>query len=63
MAACMIWPAIRAASALPPVPASSSTTQTAETGLPFLSSAKPMNQPWSGGPGPDWAVPVLPPTV
>ena len=47
-AACMIWPAIRAASALPPLPAFSSITQTAETGLPFLSSAKPMNQPWSG---------------
>lgn len=59
----MTCPAIRAASALPPEPACSNITQTAETGVPFLSSAKPMNQPWSGRSGADCAVPVLPPTV
>src|SRR5690606_19884374 len=54
-------PAMRVASALPPLPARSRKTATAATGSsPFITN--PMNQPWSGD-SPVSAVPVLPPTV
>ena len=56
----MTWPAICAASALPPAPAFCRSTATATIGRPSL-RAYPMNQPWSGA-SPFCAVPVLPPT-
>jgi hypothetical protein len=57
----MIWPAIRAASALPPLPAFSRNTAVAMIGSPFF-IANEMNQPCDSSSVAFSAVPVLPPT-